>query len=1473
MEQQGKQYLGRWEELKYLLAPYIATSAEEQRLFYELFEQFRQECEVIAEKWNTEPPEIEKPEQTSWYWLISIIAVIALITGLLFMPKQTETSRVPVQIQGNDPLFREGQNLFLQNETLLLNPEDTSHFKWEVRDAESGRLEHEVNTASLRWPVVGAGRDRLVILRATDSLRFKPMADTFRIQVVCAEPPPMDGMQRTPGGSVLLQNQEYTFALPKQEGMAVEWIFAGKDTVREFNTTYTFDALGQDAEYQVRLYHEDAYRGCYSVFSERLPLRSDKPFLPLEQLQLDEARLLLKVSPWYWLLTTLCFFGALTIFWRWWDRSRKLNKQKTVAQLEADYPVHDQAPYTIPYLPQEDKIRVPQAFFRIADVLRRREADMRRVFDADRTVEATAHAGGFPTWQDRSLTRPAEYLILLQQRDEQHQQDRLFKRLAIFLEQRDAPVTVFYHRGDFLQVWNIQHPEGLSVAQLHQQYPNHRLVLLGDGHGLVNPYSSQAPCLLDAPLHDLLRWPRRLLLTPEPVSAWSFQEALLYKHFRLFPADTLGLLSGVEAVDLDEDYLPSAFDYWQNELLPKHPEPNHRYIDWDSWEAHQSYLADDPKLFRWLCGLAVCAQPDWALTIAIGREMGVEVTHDRLLRLSRIPWLASNSPDNSLRLDLLRQLTQEDEALARQAVASELEAVSEQVKGGFAEAEWVANHAVQYFALDPKNSDHKQSIKDLKQLGLLSGDQLEELEFTVQERLDKKDLPSGATASLEAWLAVKKEEPIPAWEVVLVFLLTGLSIFALCVGGIINQQNWEGETSNFLLRNEPFMDEAMQLHNQAVEQAQQFLGYQSYQEWIAHQETALQTDSMFSRAIQMRRNLLLLANEGYFPIFEHYENSSPEYYSAKKNVTSDYQLAKRNRVAFVYNQVAQIFNFYHADSISWQVISSHNLATSIEHLPDEIPNGNKELKLNIFHAFGLGNYYEALLGDSTDNIEARILYDSIIILDSTYFERIQNEMPVNLETLLGLDVFRIGNWTGRIVDSLTNQPIARINVTGIPVSRNDLAEAFGDSSISLRDTTNNEGFFKWPEPKKPIWISGAVEVPGYETFPFSFSYNKGGIIMRLQPKPNSISPPNTSISDVPVPLTRATILNNGVAKQNLQIQLGDGSISYSNVTLVVNKRTGATQNEIFRKTYNNTNNITWDCRLDDGTKIEDNATYSVSILQDASPITVMPPQFIKQPYEPEFIRPQMVFIPGGTFTMGCLNAERDGECKNDEKPAHDVTISSFYLSKYEVTNAEFVRFLNAEGNQEENEERWYLIDEKEARIKQKDNLFTVDKDFEQHPVNCVSWQGAVAYTVWLSKLTGQSYRLPSEAEWEFAARGGSKGLKDNFLHSGSNTLDSVGWYSENSNSPHPIGLKKSNQLGLYDMSGNLWEWCADIWHKNYEGAPIDGRAWVTNTDETAHVVRGSAWDRASDESRISSRDNGGFSEDDYSDVGFRLARN
>ena len=199
--------------------------------------------------------------------------------------------------------------------------------------------------------------------------------------------------------------------------------------------------------------------------------------------------------------------------------------------------------------------------------------------------------------------------------------------------------------------------------------------------------------------------------------------------------------------------------------------------------------------------------------------------------------------------------------------------------------------------------------------------------------------------------------------------------------------------------------------------------------------------------------------------------------------------------------------------------------------------------------------------------------------------------------------------------------------------------------------------------------------------------------------------------------------------------------------------------------------------------------------------------------------PLMVVLPAGRFSMGCLS--NDSDCYDDEQPVHDVTLpNNFAMAVYEVTFAEYDRYVQATGARRPVDEGWGR---------------------GNRPVINVDWEEAQAYARWLSEQTGHSYRLPTEAEWEYAARAGtttkySWGNRANYEQANYNSNDR--W--ENT---APVGSFPANGFGLYDMHGNVFEWTQDCWHGSYRGAPTNGQVWegANGGDCDRRVVRGGSW--------------------------------
>ena len=206
---------------------------------------------------------------------------------------------------------------------------------------------------------------------------------------------------------------------------------------------------------------------------------------------------------------------------------------------------------------------------------------------------------------------------------------------------------------------------------------------------------------------------------------------------------------------------------------------------------------------------------------------------------------------------------------------------------------------------------------------------------------------------------------------------------------------------------------------------------------------------------------------------------------------------------------------------------------------------------------------------------------------------------------------------------------------------------------------------------------------------------------------------------------------------------------------------------------------------------------------------------VQLPIPEEFIAPEMVQIPGGKFWMGSA----EGEGGDEERPQHEVEIKPFQIGKYPVTQAEWREVAT-------------LLPQVKRELKPDPSEFKGD----DRPVEQISWYEAVEFCDRLTHFTGREYRLPTEAEWEYSCRAGTTTA----YHFGPEITPELANSGGNKQGTTPVGSYGANAFGLYDMHGNVWEWCADRWHKNYEGAPTDGSAWLEGSKE-AYLLRGGSW--------------------------------
>ncbi len=1329
IEEEGIHYVGNWEELKFLIAPFVATQAEEQRLFYEIFEEFQADCKEVKPS--------PSPEKKPWWEkvqipLIATAALLVLMLLLFFLFRPQPQPPLPLKTSRVSKFVLEGREMTVKN----LSPRpDSLGFEWRLYD-KNARLLFRSEDVDFRWQVENYRGALELVLKAPAKAGItydRDSVSSFFI-VVCKEGPQLESRSLVPSPSTLLfEDSLYRFAIDPGSANQVKWIFDGRDTLEGARVSYQVNKSEGQLDVEINLIDsEDCFNGQKFTYS----ISRGKPFLKLMALRELEPEIRHELSLLYWLLFVLPLLALPWLLWRWWKETRAKTEAKSSPQLEEAYAVLDSPPYFIPYRSQEEHISVPRDFYRMGEVLRRRQEDLGKEFDSEASIQATLAAGGFPAFRERSLSRPTDYLMFIRRRQEGNQQEQLLIRLANFLLDRDAPVKVFYHNGSFERFWEAGGKETYGLDEVYREHSRHRLILLGDAHGLVNPYDSRKPSLLKGKLKGLLKWERRLVLTLEAPADWSWQEVLLHRHFLLYPATTAAMLEALEALDKDEEYLPGDFDLHQRQLQKAHPQPSARYRQWTNLEDVRAYFERDRKTgfkgdseaFRWLCGIAVAAAPDWSLSIALGQALGIEVSHDRLLMLSRIPWLATNSPKHELRLDLLRHLSPEDTRIAREAVLAELEVeeVMEKVQSSFAKMQWTSDRAVQHFALDPRNPLHKQHISELKEMGLLSGEQEEELDFVVREQADGSGLPPKAKLSLQDWLETPQRPKIWTGNLMLALALILLGLGGMTYGWWYNAQVHQGPANHPFQRNVSESSTAIALHNQAIRLSQQRDSLKLWSAWKSQEE---KVDS----AIRLLASAHAAAEDRLKPLID-----------------SSY-------FGVIFNDRFTEFNFFLEDSLDYDSIGFLN-QTFYPKSEEVFQDLAGRQYLAITHFAGLGQWYGYKEKGGEEQLDsARIAYGRLMAYSQdSFFDSISEEMPVNLQTLLD---------TGRAADS----------------------PEIGDTSvfqvITLYDSLDHE---------------------------IRFRANSDQVALR-----------------------RILSISNGVSRLNPEAkEIPDSSGKAVIFVLPVGAFTAKEGNFAFDFEFRD---------------------------REGKRVKLSKKVFIK---DPEIPLPKMVRIPGGSFMMGS-----DGGYRS-ERPIQEVKLSTFYLAETETTNEEFCAFLNVKGNQQEGGSNWINIKDIGVKIKEKDGGFVVEEGYGRHPVVQVTWYGARAYAKWLSELSGDSYGLPSEAQWEYAAGGGDS---KRTIFAGTDSISELKKYANyRSSGPKTVKSLLPNSLGLYDMSGNVWEWCEDTWHDDYEGVPTDGRAWI-GENKDLRVVRGGSWNGSRDRCRVSFRYYGSPFIDNV-DRGFRLFR-
>ncbi len=1000
----GKQYLQEPEQLKLLLGPVLARSAADQQRFSELFDQYYAELNA--------PLDLRRTSKLGlpWWVILSILTLLGAITGYSVwrMTRPASINELRIAIAGPTS-GAVGDTITFRHEGAL--PEDTTgiRWSWEYRDIETGQLEFADSSTGyfqLIAPALqGPSYDKEVHLSIIGAGLDSSLHATLPFTVTCPSPPQVSGIlaaqqapinetisfQATSDDSQLLDESG------QWQGEAADWLFEWSfgDGIQAQGATvrHTYQ---QEGQYQVQLtVSAPNDQGlCQRIYHHDLKVGQDYAILPEHPLGNDQFSLIAVWAWGFWVLLALLGLGVVYLWLRWWLNRPEPEAPEGQQEVYARFQVSDKAPYFIPLVDHNSLIQPSAASQRFADALRLRQEGLREVIDIPGSLRTTIDQGGFPALQFRFLTQPSEYLFLIDEQSRASHLGQLFKYMAELLRGQDVHLETFFYRRQLNRFWNNHHPEGLSLEMIYRLHPEHRLVVMGDLHELIDPYASGQPRL--RPSYDALfrPWRQAFLLTPVPPVSWSYREKLLSRRFSVFPADVEGIAAAALALENEADPFSDGilFEQWQERQLAVREDSETEHRRWKRWPVIDEYLSTyDPALRKWFLALAVFPTPSWEMTLAIGQALEAPVNYDNLLVLARIPALQQDHFDERLRQDMLRELDASSERIARETVRLELQDLKAVTANSHAGHHLETALAIQEFALDPYGNDSRDAIRFLLDHGMLNKGQEKELDQvaarfqqprqqkaqTKQRKLSKAE---AAALPVREWLS--QDSPKPAaqqpehpfftadlWRAIAATVLYLCFLFSLVnLGGSTRLYNWvfgdqpteinlddDGQLRHyFVVKESVLLDSAIIYNNRGVIR------------W--ENDSTTWAINSFKQALQ--------AAEPFLP------GKTDQFQGA----SIPYALANANLAATHYNVAVRYYNDF------FQNGNPNNLLLAEVQLDSAYRSDS--LALQVQHARGLIHFYR---GSPLDTITQ--YYDELAELG--FFDTIS--YSPNLATLLGLE--------------------------------------------------------------------------------------------------------------------------------------------------------------------------------------------------------------------------------------------------------------------------------------------------------------------------------------------------------------------------------------------------------------------------------------------------------------------------------------
>ena len=672
--------------LRYRLAPLLCTSEQDQERFYKVFDAYAERTAAS----DDEAAKTRKRKRIIFYSCAA--ALLLIITGCIIwnsmLPPHQPSAQFTVLVNAQPG------NVALPTDTVL------------VEAADPGKAQIEWNIGK-GWTFAGLNSFTLSPLqRGTMTVRMR--AKTGKLSAVTEQKLFVcDAVveQLMPDNISNLQRGSEIIIRPVVRGNAgatrgALWVVNGADTIHNQaeQLHYRIDSAGS---YQVDYVLSSGQSNC-SLYSP-LTFYVDPPS-PLRIASIGPPPTPpLFINPWLYTLLLLPFAGALWQYLK--SRRRKkiisvtdrnlIAAEKEVFPGRVDIPLENNEMELIAREPEMN------TFFR---GMRKRIEDDSQVLDIKRSIKSEILAGGLPSLVFSQRTKQLEFLLLVERPGNNSQQLALFDYLVNLLVEENVNVERFYFT-DFTRFTNAAHPLGISLQRLSELYKNHVMVVLGTGHQLLYPH---LPALETEKMKLVGEWEMRSILTPVAYGDWGPREQALSKGFVVMPADIQGQLLLVQAITEKQFQQQDHF----RTLAGNYSTGNRRY---QKISQIKEYLGDE-FLFQWLCAIAVYPKLRWEMMIEIGRALAEArgnlqaVNFTRLLKLVRLPWMKDGFIPEATRLGLLKELSRDNEVIARKTVLDVLARIDLAYKNDeyFQEEKRIQELTNKYllYNYDPQSYDH-----------------------------------------------------------------------------------------------------------------------------------------------------------------------------------------------------------------------------------------------------------------------------------------------------------------------------------------------------------------------------------------------------------------------------------------------------------------------------------------------------------------------------------------------------------------------------------------------------------------------------------------------------------------------------------------------------------------------------------------------------------------------------------------------